>query len=427
MTVRSKGKKRKIATSKLSIDELHKSQYNELNNNNNLVKELNEKKKQINKELKLLKQNTLKPSNLPKMSIEVKIWKLEEEVDNINKEIENLKKKESLYLLKSSKLLKQYYKNIKEREKKLENINDNKINNNAIPKSANKFSIFDKLEKAAAVSTTNKKTERKNNKQNNSEQNNNEQNEKEDNKSNDYISMKKLYNNYMKIINPKYINKVEYDVINACKNCGDDMYLNYNNGIYNCNNCGLCQNVIIDTDKQNHKDPPKEMTSFSYRRINHLNEILSQIQGKETTDIPDEIYDAVYKELNKERFTDISKLTTNKLKKILKKIGESKYYEHIPYMVIQMGGIPPPVISPEVEEIIRDIFLKTQHPFNNCDKERVNFINYTGVLYKIFELLDLDHYLKNFKFLKDDKKQYQQEQIWKQICKELNWEFIATS
>ena len=47
----------------------------------------------------------------------------------------------------------------------------------------------------------------------------------------------------------------------------------------------MTEKIIVDSDKQSHKEPPKEMTSFSYKRINHLNEILSQFQAKETTEI----------------------------------------------------------------------------------------------------------------------------------------------
>jgi predicted RNA-binding Zn-ribbon protein involved in translation (DUF1610 family) len=418
MPVREKRKKRKVLTNKLSIDELHKSKYSEIENIDNIRKEYEKQITKLKAELNLLKKNTLSPSGIPKMNIEYKIWQLEDKIEELNKKINELNSKENKYLLHSSNILKKYYKMVKEEQIIIQKIHEsdfeNKMCDNISPSiNSSNMSIFDKLDEVASISndTTDK----------------NLSSNKTEIKPRKTESFNKLYNKYMKVINPKYIKKFENTVLNICKNCNTDMVLNHNTGLFNCQNCGLCRNVIIDTDKQNHKEPPKEMTSFSYRRINHLNEILSQIQGKETTDIPKEIYDEVYKELRKERFTDISKLTTDKLKKVLKKIGHSKYYEHIPYMVIQMGGIPPPVISPEVEEIIRDIFLKMQHPFNNCEKERTNFLTYTGVLYKIFELLDMDHYLKNFKFLKDDKKQYYQEQIWKQICDELGWEFIPSS
>ena len=43
------------------------------------------------------------------------------------------------------------------------------------------------------------------------------------------------------------------------------------------------------------------MTSFCYKRINHLNEFLAQFQAKETTEIPDELYNFLLIEIKKER------------------------------------------------------------------------------------------------------------------------------
>ena len=239
----------------------------------------------------------------------------------------------------------------------------------------------------------------------------------------------KIYDKYRQAIDPNYVSFAddEFELFDICFHCHYEMVLNHNTGMLNCNNCGMTERIIVDSDKQSHKEPPKEMTSFSYKRINHLNEILSQFQAKETTDIPDEVYEKILIELKKERIDNMSHLTRDKLREILKKIDETDYYEHIPYIINQLNGVPPPVISPEVEEIIRGLFLQLQHPFNtNRPDDRKNFLTYGYILYKIFQLLELDEYLCNFKFLKDRKKLYEQEQIWKAICKELRWEFIPS-
>jgi len=233
----------------------------------------------------------------------------------------------------------------------------------------------------------------------------------------------------MKIIDTNYVPvyEDEFELFDICTSCHSEMVLNHNAGMLNCNNCGMTERIIVDSDKQSHKEPPKEMTSFSYKRINHLNEILSQFQAKETTEIPEHVYDKILLELKKERIENMALLTKDKLREILKKIDETDYYEHIPYIINQLNGLPPPVISPEVEEIIRGLFLQAQHPFNtHCPDARKNFLTYGYTLYKLFELLELDDYLSNFKFLKDRKKLYEQEQIWKKICHELKWEFIPS-
>ena len=43
-------------------------------------------------------------------------------------------------------------------------------------------------------------------------------------------------------------------------------------GIQICENCGLQENILIESDKPSFKDPKMEQSYFSYKRINHYNE-----------------------------------------------------------------------------------------------------------------------------------------------------------
>ena len=76
---------------------------------------------------------------------------------------------------------------------------------------------------------------------------------------------------------------------------------------------------MIDSDKPSYKDPPKEISYFAYKRINHFNEWLAQFQAKETTDIPDKVYDQILLEIKKERIENMADLKT-KIKNYPKKI-----------------------------------------------------------------------------------------------------------
>lgn len=246
------------------------------------------------------------------------------------------------------------------------------------------------------------------------------------------INKKRLYDKYMAVINKDYISRdsqyKERSLADICNACNGDMVINQSTGMLHCNKCGQCEKILIDSDKQSHKEPPKEQTTFSYRRINHLNEVLSQIQAKESTNIPERVYDKFRAELKKRRMTDLSKLTNEKGHSILKTIGEADYYEHVPYIISQLNGKVPPTISPEVEEIIRSLFMHVQHPFSkHCPEERNNFVTYNFTLYKLCQLLELDELLPNLKeSLKDRTKQYYQDCIWKKICADLKWQFIPT-
>ncbi|MCJ7801971.1 MAG: hypothetical protein MUP82_06400 [Candidatus Marinimicrobia bacterium] len=196
-------------------------------------------------------------------------------------------------------------------------------------------------------------------------------------------------------------------------------------GVLICNNCSRSIPYLIENEKPSYKEPPKEVCFYAYKRINHFKEILSQFQGKETTQIPPEVVEDIKVQIKKERI-DISQITNAKTKEVLKKLGYNKYYEHIPFIKDKLG-IKPPVMSPELEETLCNLFTELQAPYSKyCPDDRVNFLNYYYTAYKLCELLGEETYLPLFPLLKDKEKRIEQDAIWKQICKELDWEFIHT-
>ena len=464
MSSKAKSKIKDAVCQKETIDSLHRKMKSHFDEQTDELIQAHTKINTLTQELEDLKQHPDYLRPIPDFKIQNRIWKNEEEIIQMKEFIQTTggRKEEKDYVIKTGKLLNQYYK-LLEREKEIIEKNsqydfgvlvnpgseERKLNNNiqsggmSLPitknKSKDKKNILDWLNSMPSANSGNSaaKTSAEAPKINivlkqsaGIKQTDPLAIPDEPKKKTDkYPDKQKIYDKYRQVIDPNYVSfaEDEFELFDICFHCHYEMVLNHNTGMLNCNNCGMTERIIVDSDKQSHKEPPKEMTSFSYKRINHLNEILSQFQAKETTDIPDEVYDKILAELKKERIDNMSHLTRDKLREILKKIDETDYYEHIPYIINQLNGVPPPVISPEIEEIIRGLFLQLQHPFNtNRPDDRKNFLTYGYILYKIFQLLELDEYLCNFKFLKDRKKLYEQEQIWKAICRELRWEFIPS-
>ena len=461
MAFRKKNKNRAINNIKQTIDSLHKEKLDLFKFNYQKLKSLKKSLFSLQKEKELYIIDNPDTRGIPNLNVEHKIRDYESTIENINKEIERISNKEDekKYLLQTGKIINKYYK-LLDNEKELtelkstldfENGNilsmlDMHIEGEELEKSKPKkkkdvldwfkvetqhIGVYQNLEdeKKDIMMMNKKKVEVENTLSI-------EELKKVDriqylmkNKKVKKLNKQQIYDDYMKITCENYISSKEdeNDLFDTCFQCHSEMVLNHNTGMLNCNTCGMTEKIIVDSDKQSHKEPPKEMTSFSYKRINHLNEILSQFQAKETTEIPEKIYNKILIELKKERIENMALLTKEKLREILKKINETDYYDHIPYIINQLNGLPPPSISPGVENIIRGLFLQLQHPFNLfCPEDRKNFLTYGYTLYKIFELLELDEYLSNFNFLKDRKKLYEQEQIWKKICNELKWEFIPS-
>ena len=196
-------------------------------------------------------------------------------------------------------------------------------------------------------------------------------------------------------------------------------------GILVCNSCSRHVSYLIENEKPSYKEPPKEVCFYAYKRINHFREILAQFQAKETTQIPPLVIENIKLQIIKERI-ELKDLTNKKAKEVLKKLSYNKYYEHIPFIKDKLG-IKPPIMSQELEETLCNLFMEIQGPYAKwCPDNRVNFLNYYYTVYKLCELLDQQEFLPFFPMLKDREKRIEQDQIWKQICKELDWEFIPT-
>jgi hypothetical protein len=196
-------------------------------------------------------------------------------------------------------------------------------------------------------------------------------------------------------------------------------------GVLICNLCAVNIPYLIENEKPSYKEPPKEVCFYAYKKINHFKEILAQFQGKETTQIPDEVIEQIQQQIKKERI-GLDQLTHYKTKEILKKLGFNKYYEHIAFIKNKLG-IKPPVFSPELEDTLCNLFMEIQAPYaKTCPDYRVNFLNYYYVLFKFCELLEETQYLHDIPLLKDREKLIEQDETWKKMCVELNWEFIPT-
>ena len=198
-------------------------------------------------------------------------------------------------------------------------------------------------------------------------------------------------------------------------------------GILVCPKCGSEEYSLVVSDFPSFRDPPKERNNYAYKKINHLNEILNQFQAKESTMIPEEVMNEVVLEIRKRRISNIADLTEKEIREILKKLGRSKYYEHAAHILSRLNGNPPPTITPEIEEKIRAMFQEIQAPFLlYCPNDRTNFLSYSYILYKFFELLDLDEYKVYFPLLKSRDRLIAHDHIWAKICDYLKWEFIRS-
>jgi hypothetical protein len=339
--------------------------------------------------LKEEKETLITDLNNSKLTIE-QIMEIKDRIKEVNESIKELKARKNNYFLDNSKYIFEYFEN----KKNIDNKDDNDNGNSSKSQMLFNFFKIQKPEKDnSGVETRNKNIVQK----------------------------------YLSNIDETFLDMNSFvRSTDICQSCykGELIPLD-DEGVLICNICAVSIPYLIENEKPSYKEPPKEVCFYAYKKINHFKEILAQFQGKETTQIPDDVIDQIHQQIKKERI-GLEQLTHYKTKEILKKLGFNKYYEHIAFIKNKLG-IKPPVFSPELEDTLCNLFMEIQSPYaKTCPDYRVNFLNYYYVLYKFCELLGEEQFLADIPMLKDREKLIEQDETWKKMCIELDWEYIAT-
>ena len=376
--VKNKSIKKNI-DNRITLDARHHAKIDNINKQNELLKY-----KQNELLLITNKYNSLKTNDYKKNIVE--ILDLKDSIINLDYDIDKLSKNNDInYLLDTGHLLFNYYDTIENKTIIKKNIKNTNITNKLV---SEYFNI---------------------------------------NSSSSIKSKAQIYDTYLDKLNNSTSKNISNINIDICRDCNTEKKLFLADGKMICEICGDENKILIDSDKPSYKDPPREISYFAYKRINHFNEWLAQFQAKESTDIPKEIYDEILLELKKERISNMCYLSQKKLREILKKLKKNKYYEHIPHIINKLNGLPPPIMTRKTEEELRRMFKEIQIPFqHNCPIERKNFLSYSYILHKFVQLLELDEFIPCFVLLKSREKLHQQDLIWKKICLELKWQFIPS-
>jgi hypothetical protein len=354
-----------------------------------IIPRLKEEKQQL---LQQISNSTLNSNSNTNSSLPIEqVMEIKDRIKEIKNTINEIKARKNNYFLDNSKYIFEYFEN----KKNIDNTDESGETGNS-SKSQMLFNFF-KIQK----------TEKDNS----------------------------LSENRNKNIVQKYLSNIDESFIDmnlfvkstdVCQSCykGELIPLD-DEGVLICNICAVSIPYLIENEKPSYKEPPKEVCFYAYKKINHFKEILAQFQGKETTQIPDDVVEQIQQQIKKERI-NLEQLTHYKTKEILKKLGFNKYYEHIAFIKNKLG-LKPPVFSPELEETLCNLFMEIQSPYSKtCPDYRVNFLNYYYVLFKFCELLGESQYLADIPMLKDREKLIEQDETWKKMCIELDWEFIAT-
>lgn len=223
--------------------------------------------------------------------------------------------------------------------------------------------------------------------------------------------------------------KTTYEQQWKCDVCNEDLMYDKKAAQRICSRCGKSTFFQEMTRGDMISQGYTPTATYLYKRHNHFRTWLKRTQGNETTSISDEVIDLVKKELKKERIVSMEEVNHLKIKSILKKLRQNKYYNHSVQITTIVTGKLPPQMSEEQENMLLQMFERIQEPFDVIitGKNRQNMLSYSFLIHKFLEILGWDDYLPYFPLLVSQDKIQIQDKIWKELCFSVGFEYIKST
>lgn len=193
--------------------------------------------------------------------------------------------------------------------------------------------------------------------------------------------------------------------------------------IMTCPQCGYAVTYLDATSTSTAFDEVVEYSQYSYKRVNHWVQWLQLVQGKEAHRVPDEILQQTMRELYEgQRVAHPKDITQARVRAALRKLRLRKAYDHVAQVTERLSGVRAMRIPPEAEEQLKTLFLRMQPAFHrHAPKSRTNFLSYSFVLYRCFQIMGLHHMLESVSLLKGRDKLEANDHIFRKMSADLGF------
>jgi len=222
--------------------------------------------------------------------------------------------------------------------------------------------------------------------------------------------------------------KVAMAVRDECVRCvGTKLLLCSSKSTMTCPQCGYTVSYLDATSLSTSFDDVVEFSQYSYKRVNHYLMWLSLVQGKEAHVVGDEVLEAVMTDLlHKQHIRTPTDVTQRRVRETLRRLKLRRAYDHVAQITSRISGVRAPRIPTDVEDQLKNMFLQMQPAFyKHAPKTRTNFLSYSYVLYRCFQILGLHHMLDCITLLKGRDKLEANDAIFRKMCETLGWPIFA--
>lgn len=190
-----------------------------------------------------------------------------------------------------------------------------------------------------------------------------------------------------------------------------------------CPKCGYVLSYLDATSASTAFDEMIDFSPYSYKRVNHFLCWLTLLQGKEAHVVSDSVLNPVMEDLyTRARMRKAEDITQKDVRESLRRLRLRRGYDHVAQITARLSGIKPERVSVEVEEQLRSMFLRMQPAFQrHAPTTRTNFLSYSYVLYRCFQILNIQNVLPGLTLLKGRDKLENNDKIFRLMCADLGW------
>lgn len=210
-----------------------------------------------------------------------------------------------------------------------------------------------------------------------------------------------------------------------CGVCNIGMSYDYENHYFFCAGCGLYnEGNLVDVHSTQVEISPYVNKDQAHDKMIHFKRLINKVQGMGRIEIKQDDYDIISNYIHRHKI-NIYRITSDKMKNILKKNGMSMYYPHIPYLMHKICGHKLPKFNENEVERLCTMFGQVQnnlHVF--MPPNRTNLFNYEYTLYKLCEIINRRDVLPFLRIINDVNEKY--DVFWKPMVEAFGWDYYKT-
>jgi Zn-finger nucleic acid-binding protein len=219
--------------------------------------------------------------------------------------------------------------------------------------------------------------------------------------------------------------KVRMSRKDVCPRCTDvPLQHNVAQSLMTCPNCGYTATFLDASTTATSFDDNVEFAQYSYKRVTHFSTWITQLQGREAHRVPEDIIFKVMDDLfERKGIRSKEEVDHTVVRESLRRLKLKKAYDHSVQVTYRINGKRPPHLTPTVESKLKNMFLSMLPAFNkHAPKTRTNFLSYSYVLYRCFQILGLHEMCDHISLLKGKEKLKANDAIFRKMCLEdLGW------